>query len=450
MTLGLRARSAIAFALLALVVSTLLAVLTYGIARNYLVHQRETLVVHQSLHNAASLDAALRAADVDVVDALANLANAGDSRGIAHVNGGWYSASVPVDTPPIPAGLVDGTRASRAVRQRIAIDGVPTLVVGVELSSVSGEYFTVTRLSDLQRTLAVLGWILAGTAAFTVIVGALLGLYASRRVLRPLHVVSDAAEHIARGHLETRLELSADPDLAGLGSAFNDMAETLEQRSDRDARFASDVSHELRNPLTALTTAVDVLDARADERTRPAVDVVRKEVDHFRQLVLDLLELARLDSRGPQLVLDEVDPRTYFPSQIAELAGSDVPVAIDASVPPTMMLDKRRVERVLANFVDNAERHGGGLTRVEISAGAGIVQVAVEDRGPGVPVDEREQVFDRFRRGTRGTGERGTGLGLAIVAEHCRIHGGRAWVESPRDRDCGARFVATFACGDEP
>jgi signal transduction histidine kinase len=111
----------------------------------------------------------------------------------------------------------------------------------------------------------------------------------------------------------------------------------------------------------------------------------------------------------------------------------------------TVAADKRRLERVIANLVENAGYYGGGATRVVLSGNQAVVRLAVEDAGPGVPVAERERVFERFFRGSaagrrRGSGGDGSGLGLSLVAEHVRLHGGRIWVEDgPGGR--GARFV---------
>jgi signal transduction histidine kinase len=446
--LGLRARAALAFAALAFLVSVGLATLTYQIARTYLLDQRETLVVRQAGLNARTLNAALAASDADVSALLANLPSTSGSRGIVNIDGEWFSSSLQEEGATVPSDVVDETLAGHAVKKRVNRGGTPTMVVGVPLTQAVGAYFEIAPLGELQRTLSVLAWSLTAAAAFTTVVGASLGVYASRRLLRPLREFSYAAAEIGHGRLDTRLSVGGDPDLAAFGETFNEMAEALEHRTERDARFASDVSHELRNPLTALTAAVDVLDARADERARPAVDVVRSQVAHFRQLVLDLLELSRLDSGPPELMCAEVDPHEYFPSTVAAIADG-VPTAVAADVPRAAQLDQRRVERVIANLIDNAQRHAGGATGVSISAQGDILEVAVDDAGPGVPEAERTVIFDRFHRGPvqndQETGARGSGLGLAIVAEQCRAHGGDARVEERPGG--GARFVATFRSG---
>ena len=107
-------------------------------------------------------------------------------------------------------------------------------------------------------------------------------------------------------------------------------------------------------------------------------------------------------------------------------------------------IDKRRLARVVQNLIDNAAKYGDGATRVEVADRGTSMQIAVEDSGTGVPLDERIVIFDRFSRGGAG-GRRGSdtgvGLGLALVNEHIRLHGGRVWVEDRPDGEMGARFV---------
>jgi signal transduction histidine kinase len=441
MNIGLRARIAIALALLALLLSTVMAALTYTVARSYLINQREALVVRQAGLNARAMNAALSSPDDNISELLASLPSSSGSHGLARVAGRWYSSSVPLERQDLPPRLVDAA-AGRPVSQRVALNGTPAIVVGIPLNRATGQYFEVAPLNELERTLTVLGGSLAAAAVATAIIGALVGLYASRRVVRPLRAFSDAAGAIERGRLDTRLAVAADPDLAAFGAAFNDMAEALEQRSERDARFASDVSHELRNPLTALSTAVDVLEARADERTRPAIVVIRDQVDHFRTLVLDLLELARLDASGVMLDTEAVDVRSYIPRVLDENGGAHIAVTFGSEVPARVVLDPRRVERVLANLIDNARRYADGVTHVRVDYEGSMLRLAVEDNGQGVPAGQERAIFDRFHRVRTSDTRTGSGLGLSIVAEHCRAHGGRAWVESREEG--GSRFVATF------
>jgi two-component system sensor histidine kinase MtrB len=446
MTLGLRARGAIAFALLALLVSVVLAVSTYQIARAYLVQQRDALVVRQAGLNARAVNAGLDSVEPDTTTLLASLPNTGDSYGVVRLDDQWISGSLPADGDDIPSELVEAAMRGEAVKQRVSIDGVPTMIVGVPLTRASGAYFEVEPLRELDRTLSVIRWSLVAAAAAATILGALVGLYASRRVLRPLREFTGAADKVRRGRFDTRLAVEKDPDLAPIGDAFNEMAASLQHRTERDARFASDVSHELRNPLTALTAAVDVLEKRVDDRTRPVVQVLRAQVDRFSRLVLDLLELSRLDSEPAQVEVQRVSPAAFFPALLTDLGVPTSAIENGEVLPASLYVDKRRVERVLANLVHNAELHGGGVVRVRISPAGSGVQVAVDDCGPGIPLSERDAIFDRFHRGAQQSSEsQGTGLGLAIAVEHCRTLGGSLSVETS---PCGgARFIALIPTG---
>jgi signal transduction histidine kinase len=261
--------------------------------------------------------------------------------------------------------------------------------------------------------------------------------------------VSQAAEAIAGGRLDTRLEAKDDPDLGVLAASFNEMAQALQDRIERDARFASDVSHELRSPLMTLAASVDVLEARRDElgeRSQAALDLLGVEVDRFRQLVEDLLEISRYDAGAVRLELDDIRLAEFVMQAVRVSANGDsVPVDLDSELAGVVVqADKRRLGRVVANLLDNARKYGEGATSVVLQRVEDGVQIAVEDEGPGVAEEERDVIFERFARGggsgRRGSGE-GVGLGLALVAEHVRLHGGKVWVEDRADGRPGARFV---------
>ncbi len=265
-----------------------------------------------------------------------------------------------------------------------------------------------------------------------------------------------AAKAIASGNLDTRLEVTEDRDLALLTTSFNDMAAALQNRIQRDARFASDVSHELRSPLMTLSASIEVLQSRRTEmpeRAQAALNLLVADVARFQTLVEDLLEISRVDAGSARMNLEEVKVAELIPNAVeAASADQHIPVTVAADVNgDTVRADKRRMVRVLANLIDNARLHGGGASMVSVEhvkgSGSGhvdTVQIAVEDSGPGVPSEERTLIFERFARGAssgrRGMGD-GVGLGLALVDEHVRLHGGRVWVDDRRDGQHGARFV---------
>jgi signal transduction histidine kinase len=316
------------------------------------------------------------------------------------------------------------------------------------VQAIDATYFEVVELESLENTLESLGVSLLGASLVTTLAGAGVGWWASRRVLRPLHTVGAAAEAVAGGRLDTRLEAIEDPDLAPLATSFNAMASALQERIERDARFASDVSHELRSPLMTLQASLEVLENQRDElpeRARAALDLMAGDVDRFRQLVEDLLEISRFDAGVVRLELEDVHLAELVMHAVSESSERDVPIELDAELAGVMVAaDKRRLVRVIANLLDNASKYGNGATSVSLRRVEDTVHLAVEDRGLGVAREDRELIFDRFARGQlagrRGSHD-GVGLGLALVAEHVRLHGGRVWVEDRTDGSEGARFV---------
>ena len=334
------------------------------------------------------------------------------------------------------------------------INGQPVGIVGIPIPDQEANYFEFSELVDTQQTLRSVGRSLLAAAVVTTGLGVLLGSLAARRSVRPLADAAQAAKAIAGGRLDTRLEPNDDPDLRLLSTSFNDMAAALQQRVERDARFASDVSHELRSPLMTLSASAEVLQARRDdlpEKSRAALDLLVADVARFQGLVEDLLEISRFDAGAIRLHHEDL--------LLAELVRQSVSVSSvpDAEVTVTergeclvIRADKRRLARAIANLIDNARFYGAGDVTVEVSEALGeqgpVAQawIAVEDHGPGVPPEERSLVFERFARGAsagRRSSSEGAGLGLALVDEHVRMHSGRVWVEDRRDGEPGARFV---------
>ncbi len=333
--------------------------------------------------------------------------------------------------------------------QRFTFQGTPYIAVGAYANEVGAAYFEVFSMASLQRTLGVILTSLLIGSAIVSVGAAAFGAYTSRRLLRPLSRVAGAASELASGEFDTRLEPEPDPDLDRLVSSFNEMADAVQSRIEREARFASDVSHELRSPITALSAAVEVLDGRrADlpERSQKALDVVVSQVQRFDDMVLDLLEISRVDAGAVELHLEPTLLGDFLARVAARYGYSYVPVEVmkkwrEQPVP----VDKRRLERAMANLLQNAAQHAGGPVRIGVEGSGGRVRIIVEDAGPGVPAAEKTRVFERFARGSAARHRVGTGLGLALVAEHARLHGGKAWIE---DRPTGgSRFIIELPAG---
>ena len=418
---------------------------TYGLARSNLVGDDEAAARQQAFVNADLVRERLTA-DPDGIGVFEDLRTDPDGFAVLSSTDPSAPRAITDSRHPItdfPERLVDAVHAGQSATQNTTVDGADYITVGVHIAEQDTGYFEAFPLAGTESTLrAILTALLLG-AAGTLVLAGLFGLATSRRLLRPLSQVADAAEEIASGSLDARLEPESDPDLDRLAGSFNEMADAVQARIEREARFASDVSHELRSPITALTAAVEVLDARREdipERTQQALDVVVSQVRRFDSMVIDLLELARLDAGATDLNVEDLELTDVTRRIAARFGEPDVPIVVAARTPGAVALDKVRFERIVGNLLDNARNHGGGALRIELSpAPDRRFRLAVEDGGPGVAQGERERIFERFARGSAARHRIGTGLGLALVAEHSTAMGGSAWVE---DRiGGGARFV---------
>jgi two-component system, OmpR family, sensor histidine kinase MtrB len=442
---GIRARSATAFAVLALLLSIVLSVVTYELARWYLLDQRQTLATRQAMINALVTQGIVAAGDTTPDAVVASLSGVPNAKAVLRVGDAWYTAVVELGQSSVPESLVSAASGAPA-RQRAVVGGSPYIVVGVPLQGVDAVYFEFLPLSDYVRTLDTLAVVLIVGASITTVLGAGAGWVASRKVLRPLSDVADAARAMSAGELDRRLHVERDPDLQPVAESFNDMADSLQQRIERELRFTADVSHELRTPLTSMGSAVNLAKrANLTGRAQFAIEVLDEQVDHLRRLTLELLEISRIDAGVVNLVRSEVDVEQLV---TGVLAGQGVaPSVIENRLNgcATHPLDATRFEWVVANLVENADRYGGGVTAVVLDRDGDALVVTVDDAGPGVPEEDRVAIFGRFHRGAAAQPiglPKGTGLGLSLVDEHVKLHGGTVTVDDAPGG--GARFVVVI------
>lgn len=451
---GLRVRAAFGFGVTGLIVAVAGASLTYAVARGYLVEQREDTAIRQAYVNARLARNILRAQEPDVRAFLASLGGGTASDSVLRYRGESFATSLTIGPEEIPRGLQRVVGQGDAGHQRYRdAGGNLRLVVGVRVAAVGADYYELFSLAELEATIELLARSLAIGVAGAALVAAMVGWAAANRLVRPLRPVADAAERIAGGALDTRLDEPADPDLRRLTEAFNQMAAALESRIERETRFAADVSHELRSPLAAVAAAVEIIQRRRDQlppQVTEAFAVLSAKVSLFQRMVLDLLEISRLDG-GTAVVSDDLIDLRHLLDRMVDLHGANgAPIDIDASAPAHIRGDRRRLAQAVANIFDNASRYAGGVTRVGVTVPRpGWIRIEVEDRGAGISEEERDAIFGRFARGVAGVeagSSSGSGLGLALTAEHVRLHGGRVWVEEAPDG--GARFVVDIPAGE--
>jgi signal transduction histidine kinase len=434
---GLRARSTVGFAIVTAVVVGVLALVSYQRIAVDLVSEREDVALRQAYANARIARARLQGPSPDPGAVVISLESR-QGTPLLRFGGEWFSATVGAGRQDVPDSLLSSVGDGRVAHQRVQLDGELTAVIGMPVVAIDAEYFEFVPLEDVETTLGAVRRSLGLGAAVAAAMGGLLGAFASRTALLPLRRVATAAETVKRGALDTTVESTGDADLDPLIAAFNDMVTELRNRIDRDARFAANVTHELRGPLAALSAASEVARRHADDpqQVRRSLDDLTTTVGQFNQLVVDLLDISRMEAGVAELNLEPTLIRALIEAVVGD---RQIAVCVAEGAPEVAILDKRRVGQSLANLVENAGRYGGGATKITVFTRGDRLVFAVDDGGPGVPEHERTFIFERFARGKRAESiQGGTGLGLALVTEHMRLHGGTVTVgDAPGG---GARF----------
>lgn len=375
-----------------------------------------------------------------------------------------------LESSAIPQTMIDAVRngddqywSATSIKSETG-ERVPGLAFGtkVTLPPAQTEYalYLIYDLSSMQATLDYIHgviWI-AGTLLL-VTIGAI-AWFVTRSVVGPVSHAAVVSEKLASGHLQERMDVKGEDEVARLGASFNHMAESLQdqitqlaQLSQMQQRFVSDVSHELRTPLTTVRMAAEVLhDARAnfDPINRRSAEILYNQVERFQALLADLLEISRFDAGAAVLESESIDIFQVVrhvidgAQPLADACGSELTI-ISRETECIVEVDPRRIDRILRNLVVNALEHGDGKPVViYIASNPDAVAVAVRDYGIGMTPLEASRVFDRFWRAdparARTTG--GSGLGLSIATEDAHLHG--AWLQAWGSPGKGACFRLTL------
>ena len=291
----------------------------------------------------------------------------------------------------------------------------------------------------------LLGALIAGAVAVVIT------LLASRRIVKPVELLTVAARQMEKGDLTTRVNVTSNDEIGQLAHAFNAMADGLAKQEQLRRNMVSDVAHELRTPLTNLR---GYLEAAKDGLVQPdeaLVDNLHEEAMLLSRLVNDLQELALAEAGQLHLEYQPVSVGDVAQALVEMLSphASTRDISLVVHVPddlPLAQADPHRVRQVLRNLLNNALDFTpqGGQVTVTAQPDGKWMSVQVRDTGPGITPAHLPYVFERFYRAdpsrTRATG--GAGLGLAIVKQLVEAHGGRVWVESTPG--AGATFGFTL------
>ncbi|MET9336376.1 HAMP domain-containing sensor histidine kinase [Nonomuraea sp. NPDC003804] len=260
------------------------------------------------------------------------------------------------------------------------------------------------------------------------------------RTLAPVEAIRQKLDEITATDLGQRVPVPPNPDeLHALARTANRTLDRLEAAVEQQRRFASDASHDLRSPITAMRAQVEeALLHPGDADWEEIARALLASLDRLQAIVTDLLTLARLDAGEPQTV-ETVDLAQLVTDELRGRAhGKEVKLDLRPDV--VVDGDRLRLARLLTNLLDNAERHAETALTVSVYNEGSDAVLEVLDDGAGIPPDQREFVFRRFTRldASRNRDAGGTGLGLAIAREIAQTHGGSLGLA---DSDTGARFV---------
>ena len=316
----------------------------------------------------------------------------------------------------------------------------------------------VARAEDgLRRDLQRLVLLFAIGAPLAVLAGALAGYVISGRALAPLARMTDRARAISAEHLSERLPVENTQDELGqLATVFNDTFARLEESFERLKQFTADASHELRTPLTAIRSVgeVGLREVRDPQAYQEIIGSMLEEADRLARVVGTLLTLSRWESGRGRFNQENVDLRTLAQdvagqlSVLAEDRGINIDVVLER--PLVVTTDAIMARQAVTNVLDNAIKFTprGGRVRISSATDAHEHRLIIDDEGPGVPVDQRQRVLERFYRidggCDRDTG--GTGLGLAIVHRALTANRGRLLIDS--NDGGGARVVLALPRSD--
>ena len=340
---------------------------------------------------------------------------------------------------------------------------IPGLAIGQKVQIPNaGQYemYIVFSLANEEKTLNLIDTYLLIAGLILIVLISLITWVVVRQVVKPVREAARIATEFTSGDFRQRMKVYSQDEISTLGSAFNEMAESLEKQIARlenlsrvQQRFVSDVSHELRTPLTTLRMASEVIAASKDNfdpTVARSSELLVAQLDRFERLLEDLLEVSRFDAEVA--VLEAVD---FDIVQLVNRCAEDLALVakerkteifVKSSEPVVMIkADIRRVERILRNLMANAIDHAEEVQiDVQIIASDNDVAIGVRDYGVGLDENSLTRVFDRFWRAdpSRARTRGGTGLGLSIALEDARLHNGEleAWGRPGR----GAHFVVTL------
>lgn len=348
---------------------------------------------------------------------------------------------------------------------RYAADRTPMISAGMVDPDTGERLLLTTNARDITRTVREERLRLSVVLIATMLASVLLSLFLARTIVKPLRLLARAAVRVRLGRAREvtvpRLPDRRD-EIGTLARALSDMSQALRERIDAGEHFAADVTHELKNPLASLRSAIEGLgNVRDDGHRATLLKIAGEDVLRLDRLVTDISEASRMDAELSRTRFEPVDIGAMIESMLAARqtrAGADSALPALAFARPRkgtamVMGDDNRLERAIGNLIDNAVSFAttGGVVRIAATRTGASIVIRVEDDGPGVPHNERDAIFRRFHSVRPVTEDFGkhSGLGLAIARTIVEGHQGEIAVLDREDGASGACFeIRLPAMGD--
>lgn len=365
--------------------------------------------------------------------------------------------------PEVVAAQRTGQGTSRF---RYAPERTPLLSAARVVDLETPEVMLMTvNARDITRTVRAERFRLAVVVAMVLLTSVLLSLFLARTIVRPLRRLARAAVRVrlgrAREVVVPRLPSRRD-EIGTLARAVSDMTQALRERIDAGEHFAADVSHELKNPIASLRSAIESLgQVKGEGQRAELLAIADEDVRRLDRLISDISEASRVDAELSRTHFDPIDIGAMVESMLAgraarQEAGAPHPriaFARPRKGTAVVMGDGHRLERAIDNVIDNAISFSPdtGLVCIAATRLGDEVQLRIDDDGPGIEPAQREMIFRRFHS-DRPRGEafgKHSGLGLAIARTIVEAHGGTIAARDREDGQRGASLLITLPAADQ-
>ena len=317
--------------------------------------------------------------------------------------------------------------------ERMMVVGYPIVHMGV----THGIVFMNSPIAEIEENIREFVNLVLLCLLLSIFIAFVLVYFSSRTISRPIRMISDVAKVIAAGNFDRRLTVKSLDEVGQLAESFNDMAESLANQENSRRAFISNISHDLRSPLTSVKGYIQaMLDGTIPQENRDKyLQVVLDETERVTKMANDLMFIGKFQNFGPDLDLSRFDINELVRTTLITFEGRirDKNIQIEALLADEKNIveaDCEKIQRVIYNLIDNAVKFTGsdGLISVKTildHPNPGKITVYIKDDGPGIPFDEQKKIFDRFYKSdqSRGLDKTGSGLGLAIVKDFIQAHG---------------------------